>query len=66
MTDGIETQHDGEIRIRITDTGDDGVAEVGIYDTFMTASIRENYGMTESGEIILTIDGGDFEVVLDE
>lgn len=38
---------------------------VNIFDTFMTASMKEDYAMTESGEVIVTLDGGKFEVIED-
>ena len=61
---GIESQHDDVIRLRITDTGDN-MATVNIFDTFMTACMKEDYDMTESGEVIVTLDGGTFEVIED-
>lgn len=64
MSDRIESTHDDVVRLRITET-EDNMATVNIFDTFMTASMKEDYAMTESGEVIVTLDGGKFEVIED-
>lgn len=55
-----------EVRLRVVDTDESGVADVSVFDCSYSAPMKEDYGVTGGAEIILTVDGGRFEVVVDE
>lgn len=52
-----------EVRLRIINTDETGVADIGVYDCGLTNPMKEDYAVSGGAEIIVTVEGGEFEIV---
>jgi hypothetical protein len=64
-SEGVVSLSFEEVRLRVTETDKTGVAYLGVYDCSYSNPMKQDYDLTEGSEIILTLDGGAFEVVGD-